>query len=145
MSWYSDWFLADEPEAEAIASIATDEARSFEDWPHLSLRSVGEMELMRLWGALRGETSRAGEMSSEALFVGDEEGGPIVSRVDPRLIAALAAVKKPDLDRVAAAWHACEEMAEWERGTVAEVLREMADFARRAKRARKPVLQLDVW
>jgi hypothetical protein len=141
MSWYTDWFLAGEDEAEAIASIATDEGHSFDDWPHLALRSVGETELAALWGAL-GDDS---ELASEPLFVGDEQEGPLVRRVDPRLIAGLAALKKPGLDRVATAWHACEQVAEWEPGTVAEVLREMADFARRAKRARKPVLQLDVW
>ena len=38
MGCFTDWFLADENEAEAIASIVTTEEHSFEDWPALSIR-----------------------------------------------------------------------------------------------------------
>jgi hypothetical protein len=145
MGWYTDWFLADESEAEAVASIATDEGHSFDDWPHLAMKSVGEMELMQLWGALRGDPSRLEDVSGGAVFVADEQEGPVVSRVVPEFIASLAALEKPDVDRVAGAWQACEEMAEWDAATVAAVLAEMAEFARRAGREGKPVLQLSVW
>jgi hypothetical protein len=154
MSWYTDWFLADEAEAGAIASIGSDDddGHSFEDWPHLAMKSIGEMELMRLWGVLRGDSERMDDVSGGSLFVagGEEEdeeaeGGTVVSRVDADFLAALAALSEPEIDRVAGAWHGCEEMAEWEAETVSWRLREMVEFARRAGREGKPILQLNVW
>src|SRR5262245_19769620 len=146
MSWCTDWFLADEAEAEAVASIASDDEHSFEDWPHLQIRSVGEMELMSLRGVL---LSRPGENED---FHGDtlhqdyhEEGGVAVSRVAPEFINELAAVRANQVGRIAEQWHGCEPVAEWERPTVTAVLREMIAFARRANREGKPVLQLSTW
>jgi hypothetical protein len=63
----------------------------------------------------------------------------------PEFIDALAAVKKADLPTLAGKWHKCEALSEWEAETVRDVLGEMTDFARRAKREKKPVLQLFVW
>ena len=143
MSFYTDWFLADQSEAEAIASIATDETHSHDDWPHLAMKDVGEMELMRLWVVLRdGERLVA---ASKVVFMPYEGGGPVVTRLDADFVAALAGLEKPDVDRVATAWHATPEMARWEVATVASRLCEMAEFARRARREGKPILQLHVW
>jgi hypothetical protein len=145
MSWYTDWFLADEAEAEAVAGIATGEDYSFDDWPHLSMKSVGEMELMSLW-ALLGRPEGIETISRDPLYhESDEDGGVIVDRVAPGFITALAALHKPDVERRARDWHACEAMAQWELKLVAEVLWEMAEFARRAGREGKPVLQLSTW
>src|SRR4051812_9817471 len=125
MSWYTDWFLADEADADAIASTVTDETRSADDWPHLAMRSVGQMELMRLCAVLRGAPDDLAGID-EALVIVDEQEGPVVSRVDGEFVAALAALE--DVDRIAAAWHGCEEMAAWQAETVAARLREMAEF-----------------
>ena len=143
MNWYSDWFLADEDEA--VASIATDdEGHTFDDWPHLSMRSVGETELEALWAILRGRRKRPARVS-ELLLVVDEEVGPAVGWIVPEFIGALAAVKKTDVPTLAGMWHKCECLSELEAETVRDVLREMTGFARRAKRAKKPVLELSTW
>jgi hypothetical protein len=162
MSWYTDWFLAEETEAAAVASIGSDDddAHDFDDWPHLAMKSIGEMELMRLWGVLRGEPARMDSVSGEALFTGGDgaedeggneeeyeadEGGVVVSRVLPEFITALSRLTEAEIDRCAHIWHASEEMADWKPDDVAAQLREMAEFARRARCEDKPVLQLVVW
>jgi hypothetical protein len=144
MSWYTDWFLADEADAEALASLAADETHSFDDWPHLPMRGVGQMELMRLAAILRGSPDDLAGID-QALVVVDPEQGPVVSRVEGEFVAALAALDKQRADRAAADWHGCEEMASWEPDAVAARLLEMAAFARSALREGKPILQLNVW
>ena len=95
MSWYTDWFLADEADAEAVASLADDESHSFDDWPHLSMPNIGELELMLLWGLLNGNPKGMEDVSGESLFQElDDEGGVFVTRVKPAFIAALAALNE---------------------------------------------------
>ncbi|HEY7155409.1 MAG TPA: hypothetical protein VH575_15715 [Gemmataceae bacterium] len=145
MSWYTDWFLADEGEAEAVAGIADDDEHSFDDWPHLAMKSIGDMELMSLRGVLRGEESTA-EYEGDTLYQRyDDEGGVAVCRVLPEFIVELAALSPKQVKRVAGQWRQHESMADWEPGTVAAVLREMIEFARRAGREGKPVLQCSTW
>lgn len=144
MSWHTDWFIADEADAFAIASLATDEEHSADEWPHLEMRSVGQMELMRLWAILRGTPDDLAGVD-EAIFVADEQQGPVVSRVDDEFVDALAALDKANADRLAADWHGCAEMAEWEPRTIVTRLLEMAEFARCSRREGKPLLQLNVW
>jgi hypothetical protein len=145
MSWYTDWFLADEAEAEAVAGIAGDEEHSFDDWPHLAMKSVGDMELMSLRGVLQ-ETDGTAYYHGAALYQQhDDEGGVAVCRVLPAFVAELAAVSPRRLKQVAAAWHAREPMGDWVAADVAAVLGEMVAFARRAAREGKPVLQLTTW
>ena len=51
MGFYTDWFLADESEAHAIAESES----PFQDWPCLSMKSIAQLELTHLWAVLRGE------------------------------------------------------------------------------------------
>lgn len=146
MSWYTDWFLADEAEAEAVAGIASDDEHSFDDWPHLAMRSVGEMELMALRSVLRGQLASTEDIHEDALYHrSDEDGGVVVTRVTPGFVADLAALAGKQAEDVARQWQQCEAMADWEPGTLGEVLREMVEFAHCALREGKPVLQLSTW
>ncbi len=142
MSFYTDWFLADEADAEAVASIATTEEHSFDDWPHLSLRGIGDMELSSLWGIVRGEPDSLDSATGDLLFQEAEE--VFVARVVPAFIEALAAIKPAGIKRLAAEWNKSEELADWDAAEVATVLRELVKFARRAQREGKPVLQFSV-
>src|SRR5262245_25185851 len=111
MGVYTDWFLADESEAEALAESES----PFDDWPCLSMKDVLETNLMQLWGVLRGEPDRLEDVSGEALFSDIQEDGSegmIVHRVIPEFIDAVAALDKPGIVRVARKWHKSEEMAE---------------------------------
>lgn len=146
MSWYTDWFLADESEAEAVAGIGSDDGHDFEDWPHLAMRSVGEMELMALLGVLRGQPAEMDDVHGDALYhQSDEDGGVVVVRVTPSFVADLAALTADRATQAARQWHQSESMADWGPATVAEVLGEMVAFARRAVQEGKPVLQLSTW
>jgi hypothetical protein len=146
MSFYTDWFLADPSEAEAVASIATTEEHSFEDWPHLALKDVADVPLTLLRGILRGRPPGTAEDVDGATLFWDEgeegEGMVSVTQVLPAFVEELAALTPAQVQRVAAAWHRCEGMADWAAADVAKCLRRMAAFARRSQRAGKPVLRL---
>jgi hypothetical protein len=145
VSFYTDWFVADASEAEAVASIATTGEHSFEDWPHLALKDVADVPLTLLRGILRGQPGTAEDVDGETLFwdEGEEgEGMVSVTQVLPAFVDELAALTPAQVKRAAGAWHRCEGMADWEAADVARSLREMAAFARRARRAGKPVLRL---
>ncbi len=149
MSWYTDWFLADESESRAIASIGSDEDDSsdFDDWPHLAIKSLGETELMLLRAILAGRSGIEDFHGDTLHHDGDEdgEGGVVVYRVLTDFVAELAALSDAETERVAAEWCRTENMADWEPSAAAGVLREMAAFARRSTEEGKPVLQLLTW
>jgi hypothetical protein len=110
------------------------------------MKSVGEMELMFLWNVVRGRSGLAGKYERRPLYQhGDGKGGVVVFRVMPAFISCLAGVPDDQIAQVAQDWHRCEEMAAWKRERVADVLGEMAEFARRAGHEGKPVLQRSAW
>jgi hypothetical protein len=144
MSVYTDWFLAEECEAEALAESES----PFDTWPCLSMKSIIVCDMMVLWGVLRGEPDSLDDVTDKDLFSDlQEEGaeGLVVSRVLPEFIDALAALDKRTVRQFARMWHQSEQLAEWDLGIVAALLQEMAEFAQRAKREGKPVLQLSAW
>jgi hypothetical protein len=142
LGFYTDWFLADECDAEAVASIAITEEHSFEDWPHLALKGIGEIDLSALWGILRGKPDSLDSATGDLLFQEGEE--VFVCRVELAFVSALAAVKPAALKRLAAEWNESEGLADWDAAEVESAMRELVKFARRAKREDKPVLQLSV-
>lgn len=141
MGFYTDWFLAGAGDAEAIASIATTEEHSFQDWPHLSLKGIGEMDLSALWDLLRSQ-SDVEDPEAELLF--EEEGEVFVSRIEPAFVGALATVPLDRVASLAAEWQQTEELADWDVVDLEEVIREMVGFAQLAQRGSKVVLQLSV-
>jgi hypothetical protein len=92
MGFYTDWFVADEADAQAIASIVTTEEHSFEDWPNLSVKNIGEFELMALWAILLGQPFDPARSVSGRLLHQESEEGPFVLSVEPAFLDALAAV-----------------------------------------------------
>jgi hypothetical protein len=144
MCVYTDWFLAEEREAEALGKADL----PFQDWPCLSMKGIIGSDLTILWGLIRNEPESRDDVAGEPLFSDVEEDGSegmVVSRVIPGLIDALAILDKIGIDRVARQWHQSEDLAEWEAADVVFVLREMVEFAQRARRAGKPVLELSTW
>lgn len=142
MGFYTDWFLANDGDAEAVASIATTEEHTFKDWPHLSLRGVGEMDLSALWGILRGETDSLDSATGDLLY--QEADEVFVCRVESGFVEALAVIKPAAIKRLAGEWNATEGLAEWGAAEVESAIRNLVKFAGRAKREDKPVLQLSV-
>lgn len=151
MGMWTDWFIADESEAEAIASIVETEAHDFEDWPHLAMKGIIESQLMALWGVLQGKSGewpniigdvlyQAGEAGEEGF---GEDGAILVTSVHPEFVQALS--KQTDsLAQMVETWLADESMDGWTAEDATAILREMSEFARDAEKAGKPVLQLVV-
>lgn len=146
MGWYTDFFIADPADAEAIATDAEEDA--FERWPHLGLKHVGDLELGALLAAVRGQVANEHLKVSGTLFypaeyeVGYE--GPLIYELAPDFVNEVAALTAEDQERIAVAWAGTEEMAEWSPDTVRTVLEELTAFARRSVADHKPVLQMFV-
>jgi hypothetical protein len=144
VGYYTDWFIASKDEAEAIASIATTEEHTFEDWPHHSVKNIGQAEFAALWSVLRGdppnpELSAAGDL----LFEGPE-GHLYVFEVEPAFIDALTEVSKKEARRCAATWARTEALLDSSVTDLAGIITALAEFARRARAEGKPVLELAV-
>ena len=122
MGFYTDWFLAAESEAEAVASIATTEEYSFEDWPHLSMKNVGEMDLSALWSILRDEPDSHDSATGALLFQEAEE--VFVCRVKPGFVEALASVTSAAIKRIANAWSKTEGLSDWDAASSVRALGE---------------------
>lgn len=104
MSFYTDWFIATEAEAENIAASDS----PFEEWQSLSLRSIGEIDLMALSAILQGiEVSKADPVSDKLLFQGSETG-PFVVRISLSFVDDLANIPAADRDKLAAIWSQSE-------------------------------------
>jgi len=142
MGFYTDWFLAGQDDAQAVATIATTGEHSFEDWPHLSLKGVGEIDLALLWGILRGEPDSIDSPTDDLLVQVDDE--VFVTRIEPGFVAALAAVNEATIKRLAAEWRRTEGLEDWSAAEVERVLTDLVRFSQRASREGKPVLQLSV-
>lgn len=151
MGQYTDWFLADESEADAIADIAeADSESNFEDWPHLAMKSVLESELMALWGILKGKPGKLVDTTGKTLAQRgkvDEEGiGDVgltlVVRVLPEFVSALAKLTTAESVKVVTKWLADESMDGWKKAEAAAVLNEMIAFAARAETEGLPVLEM---
>jgi hypothetical protein len=142
MSFYTDWFIAEESEAAAIASTVITEERSPEDWPNLSLRNIGEPDLAILWGTLRGEPENPKCVMGDLLFQkGDEV---FVCRVEDEFLKTLRAIKPAGIKSVATAWHEGETPSEWAESELNGVLRDLIQFAELAAEQGKSVLHLSV-
>lgn len=140
----TDWFLAQEKEAEAIASIVTTEEHAPEDWTHLEFPLM-QMDLMALCATLLGDEEQAAESVLEEPLVWDEEGGLCVARVKDTFIQALARVKPGGVEALVEAWQAQLEGGEHEPEELSEYLTQLADFARDAVKKRSPVIELNTF
>jgi hypothetical protein len=65
-----------------------------------------------------------------------------VSRVEPAFVQILADLGEADLDAPAASW--AQKLSDLDAGALKDLLRQMTAFARQAREAAKPVLQLDL-
>ncbi|GAA2894505.1 hypothetical protein GCM10010472_61390 [Pseudonocardia halophobica] len=133
----SDWFLAGEDEADAVASVASGE-HSFDDWPHLSI-PLRRSELAALYAALT-EVGPADPRSPAGLLAVEVDAGMIVTRVPAAAIEALAEMTPRTAPPVMAAWS--EAIAHDEPDALGEILSDLAAFARDAAESGRPVLEL---
>ncbi|BCM92653.1 hypothetical protein IAD21_04535 [Abditibacteriota bacterium] len=136
MSFYTDWFIAEEAEAENLATSGS----PYIEWPSLSLKGIGEIDLMALWALLRGQKEdSAEEVSKELLFQGSEQG-PFIVRVAPGFIELLSLVSDAHRSEIANAWSQSDGLIGLESSNVIEIVIQLSDFARRSRRDSKPIL-----
>jgi len=137
----TDWLIASDTDAAAVASIVTTEDRSFDDWPSVCLEGIGDLELRHLAALLRADAGSGGSHFGDLLYQESEEG-PFVAAVHPRFIQALAAMEDPSLASVSGQWRKSEHLRDWPLSEVSETLSRMVAFARQAQAAGTPILQL---
>ena len=141
MSFYTDWVLAAESDAEAVASAVTTEVRSLEDWPHLSLRNIGQIDLHALWAILREEPREPRSTAGELLHQ-ESDDGPFVCRVEPEFVEALARVGLQELASIAVQWRQTEGLSGRPGEEIEAALRELCGFAAKAQETQTPILDL---
>jgi hypothetical protein len=144
MSFYTDWFIASEDQAHAIASIITTEEHSLEDWPHIALKNIGVVELMRLWSILLKKKFDPTLSVTSRLLLQVSEEGPFVMVVAPEFIQLLAGIHEADVPRYASIWGNAEEFTRWSTEELIDVLRQLSAFAQQAVKEKKPVLEMAV-
>ena len=137
----TDWLLAGEDEAEAIASIVTTEEHDFEDWTHLSFPLI-QMELMALRAVLEEDDALATDAVVDEPLVLDEEAGHGVARVRDSFIQALARVKPGSVRGLVGRWTGRIDLEHHEVEVLQKLLGALADFARTAVARESPVLEL---
>ena len=137
------WYIADPSDAEAIASALLTEERDEDDWPHVSYKNVGEVDLASLWSLLEGDAEDRSRSTGGRLLYENEEDGPVyVFEVEPAFIERLALVKSDEVPGHAATWAQVTELLRAPPMELAPIIQGLAAFARRARTARKPVLSL---
>jgi hypothetical protein len=140
MSIVTDWLIASEGEASAVASILTTEEHSFDDWPTLSLQGIGDLELGDL-AKLLVQSANRGQHLGPLLYQESEEG-PFVAAVHPEFVAALADLVDDGVNAVGKAWGRSQHLSDWPSSDLAQTVRQMTEFARRSREEGKPILQL---
>lgn len=142
------WLAADEVDGAAIRIAATageTGERRLSDWPHLVLRGVDGQDVNKLERLVR--PKRKGErlpVGGKLLVRGKmtEEPFTCVSLVEASFLQALDNLTDQQLTEHADAWAQKIEGVTSE--AARQLLGQMAAFARQAREAAKPVLQLDV-
>ena len=134
MGFYTDWFIAEESDANAIASTVTTEEHSPDEWPHLAVKNIGEFELAALWCILLDQPfDPARSVSGRLLYQEPGGEGPFVSIVEPGFVDALAGIKKAAEVEYAAAWAQVDALMLQEPKSLTRVIRELSAFACRAR------------
>jgi hypothetical protein len=145
MRFYVCWFLAAAEDAGAIRSVATSGARKREEWPHLVLPGVDAPDMNQLEHLARPKRAKgSSKIGGELLDRGSLSDTPFsaVSRVSPEFVQMLAGLDEPGTAMLAQGWAAAVEGVTEE--AMVQLVRQMAEFARQATQAEKPVLELDI-
>jgi hypothetical protein len=145
MPFYVCWFQAPAAEAAAIRSVVTSGERKREEWPHLILPGVDAPDVNKLEKLARPKRAKTeSKIGGTLLDRGKMTDSPFtaVSQVSPEFLQKLLAVDTAALADLARPWAAAIEGVKEEAAN--QLLQNMAQFARQAEQAGKPVLQLDI-
>ncbi len=149
MNFYACWFLADVEDAAAIRSI-TAKKRELAEWPHLILKGADGPDINKLESLTRPKKKK-GEPAGKRFAAGGkllnrgkmtDDPFTCVSQVDAEFTQRLMALDAAGVAELAGKW--VEVIDRVKPSAAEELIQAMADFARQAEKAGKPVLQLDV-
>jgi hypothetical protein len=142
MSVLSDLLIADKAEAREIGECDT----PVREWEGIELKALDPVRLSTLWAILTdvtGVESVVALTSRFTLLYEASDDGPWVSEVPCELrerLSPLAALEPEEIEPIARAWAATEEMQGWEYADVEETLREISDLADTARLMGKDLL-----
>lgn len=142
MSVLSDLIIADPQEAQDVAQC-DEPAR---DWEGIEIKTLDPVTLGSLWAILTkaSEAEAVGKLVDQiALLHNVSDNGPWVYEIPRQLRDALAEVsgmETEEVQPVAEAWAATDELKGWEYEEVESVLREVADLADTARLLGKDLL-----
>ena len=137
----TDWFIADRKDAKKIAAVVMDDEGDYDDWPNLHL-PLGEMELRARWAAMLGRKLKANESVAGKLVLQSGDGELFVIEVASPFLTTAAGVEAGQIGKIAAAWAKDEFSGGFTKSELSDLLKQIRDFAARALKAKKPVLQL---
>jgi len=145
MRLFVTWFLADVAEAKAIRSIATTKERKREEWPHVPLRGVDGPDMNKLERLARPKRAKTeskigGIMLDKSKLTADPF--TVVSQVSPELLQKLVSLDQAALAELGRGW--AQSTHDLPEDHAMALVQSMADFARQAAEAGKPVLELVV-
>lgn len=145
MGWYTCFLIAERDDAKAIADVGDDHLR-YNRWPHVWMKHVGDAELNSIWSAIRGnDRSRNGHGDLIFTKVSNAKQDPaLVYELPPEFVSDLAGSTADELPRVANAWGGTEEFIGSDTEELVEVIATLAEFAREAVAAGKPILHVPV-
>lgn len=139
------WFQAAADDAAAIRSIATTGERKREEWPHVALPGVDGPDVNKLERLARPKRPKGSSKIGGALLDRSKlTATPFtcVSLVSPEFVQLLADLAEPAVGELARAWAAAIDGVTEDAALL--LVHEMAEFARTAAKAGKPVLELVV-
>ncbi|MCO6436744.1 MAG: hypothetical protein J5J06_06630 [Phycisphaerae bacterium] len=143
MAVLSDIIIARPDEA---GSINAAEGKHLQRWPSLESKGIDTVKLGTLSKILMdrpvNDVDAVASFMLDAILDEASEDGPWVFQVPDELVAAVAALDSPTIDRVAQAWAATEEfqLSRWSERDVREYMRDLVTISARARAEGKTLL-----
>ena len=130
MSFYTDFIVAAEAEAPAVAAT---EAPT-EHWPGFSVKSITELDLANAWSLLSGEPDVIALKGRFELLSCDEESRRTLSKVPRSLLDRIEELTDSESRELASRWAQSEEFrGRWKPSELEDILRCLRELAGRAR------------
>ena len=127
MSQFTDWFIAERSECEAI--ITSDNPWS--NWPSLQMQGVIDVDVIEL-AALIGAEWNVNLLSED----------PLILEIAPKLVEAFGAIHDDEIDNLATNWNQTDGLSDRDHAQLANFVGQMRDFCARAQSESKSVIEI---
>jgi len=137
-AFYTLLYVAPISAAEDIAIDADEDA--MERYPSAWLKSIGDLELVELWGIVE-PGSDAGTLMEDIAYA-SPDGEVMVMTVPTSFVVAMSSLPDNQREQVAQKWQSSELMADWSVADVGAVVQEILSICKRSVASGDPVLQV---